>query len=217
MSAAHSLYPAFLSLKGIKVLVIGGGPVALRKVRTLVSAGAAVIVVAKEVMPALRRIKGVKIHLRAFRGADLKNARLIFAATNLPGLNTQIAMAARKQGAWVNVATPPAAGNLVVPSSIRRGKLCIAFSTGGASAAAAKTLRQELETRIDPAWGVLLDLLEKRRDVLKRTVADPRKRRKLLQVLGSPAWLQKVRKLGRVRAAQVMDREIARGIRGSKR
>ena len=209
-----SLYPAFLDLQGQLAVVIGGGAVAVRKVRSLIAAGASVLVVAKDAAPELRRIKGVRLAVRPFRKSDLKGARLVFAATDAPELNSQIAKTARKRGAWVNVAAPPESGNMLVPSSFRRGKLCVAFSTGGASAAAAKALREELEKHVDPAWGILLELVDERREILKRTLDNPKIRRELLQMLGQPKWLEKIRSKGREFTARQMDQAIVKGIRG---
>lgn len=207
-SSSKKTYPVFLTLEGVPVLVVGGGPVAARKARELVACGADVTVVAKSFSTPLARSRNVKRIRRGFRPGDLREQRLVFAATDDPALNTTIAALASNQGTWVNVAKPPEAGNLTVPSSIRRGPLCLAISTGGSSAAAAKSIRKELEKHFDVAWGKYLRLLGSRRDRIRNRVPNPAKRRRLLQQLGQLKWLELVRKKGARVAGRQMDELI---------
>jgi len=201
-------YPVFLDLQGIPVLVVGGGAVALRKVKGLVQAGADVTVVAPALEAGFRRLKIVHLLRRGFREADLRNACLVFAATNQPQVNARVAAAALERGVWTNVAAPPEAGNLLVPAALRRGRLCVAISTGGASAAAAKALRLELEKSLDAAWSGFLELLEGRRARVLATVHDATRRRRLLQALGRAKWVKRIRAQGREAAARAMDKLI---------
>lgn len=213
----HDLYPVFLDLHELPVLVVGGGAVAERKIKTLVRAGARVTVVAKDFRPALLRMKGLQCVRRGFKPADLGAACLVFAATGGPALNARIAALALERGVWVNVAAPPEAGNLLVPASFRRGNLSVAVSTGGASAAVAKAVRQELERTLDAAWGVYLELLERRRRRILASVGDPARRRALLQSLGRPEWVARLRREGRAKVARAMDALIVLAAAGPKR
>jgi len=196
----------------VPVLVVGGGEVAIRKVRTLLEAGAAVTVVAPhfhEELAALRA-KSLRRVARAFKSADLKNKHMVFAATDNPALNTEIAARCRKARVLVNVATPPDAGNFHVPATIRRGPLTIAISTGGASAALARSLREHLETQLGDEWSILAGLLEARRKNILRLVKDPETRRELLSELGSARWARRIRQNGETAAAREMDALINR-------
>ncbi|MBI4314007.1 MAG: bifunctional precorrin-2 dehydrogenase/sirohydrochlorin ferrochelatase [Candidatus Omnitrophica bacterium] len=143
-------YPAFLDLNRAPCCVIGGGPVACRKAKTLIDCGASVTVVSPQVVkafkPLIRRGK-VRWIRRVFRKKDVRAARLVIAATNDPAANLEIASICRRQKQWVNVVDQPKEGSFIVPSSVRRGKLTLAVSTGGVDPALAKRIRIDLEKR----------------------------------------------------------------------
>jgi siroheme synthase-like protein len=211
----HNFYAATLDLRRASVLVVGGGEVAVRKIGSLLAAGADVTVVAPEFHPAVRDYirsakGGAKLRLKrcAFKMSDLKKARLVFAATNDRALNEKVAAAARKAGLFVNVAAPGEAGSFHVPASVWRGSVGIAISTGGASAALARTLRKRVENFVGPEWGELAALLEKRRATVKSKVKDEQRRHDLLCELGAPKWAGLIRNKGRSFAAKKMDAMI---------
>lgn len=205
------LYAASLDLRGVPVLVVGGGDVALRKVRALLEAEAEVTAVSLEFhggFSALRssRMRQVK---RGFRFSDLKNKSLVFAATDNEILNTQIARRCKKARVPVNVAAPPEAGTFHVPATFRRGPLAISISSGGASAALTKTLREHLEKNVGAEWSELAALLEARRDSVRKGVKDPQRRRDLLSDLGAARWARVLKQRGAAFVAAKMDALIA--------
>lgn len=202
-------YPAQLDVRGAAVLVVGGGDVALRKVVGLLDAGADVTVVSPEFhadfAPLKTRVKAMK---RRFKDSDLLGKTLVFAATNVETVNIRIANLAKKQGAWVNVAAPPEAGNFAVPSHFRRGGVTVAISTGGSSAALARSMRERLETALGEEWGVAAELLDARRSAILKRIPDADVRRKLLQKLGSAAVVREIKRSGRAAVAKKMDQWI---------
>ena len=182
-------YPAFIKLSGRRAVVIGGGPVAGRKAASLASAGAAVSVISPEVSPSITKLagKGVIIHKqRRYRKGDLKGAFIAVAATDDPAVNQRIAGEAEGLGILVNCVEPPEAGNFIVPSSISRGDLTLAISTGGASPALARRLRQDLEAFLGSGYGAFLDFLEEVRPVLKERLPDQADRARALEELSGP-------------------------------
>lgn len=148
-SAFAVYYSAQLALCGTPVLIVGGGDVAVRKAGSLLDAGAYVTVVSPHFHAGFRDLprRNLKLLRRAYRSSDLKGARLVFAATHVETLNSSIATAAKARGQWVNVAAPPDAGDFLVPSQFRRGPITVSISTGGASAALARAMRERLEKR----------------------------------------------------------------------
>ena len=134
-------YLAALDLRGRRCVVAGGGAVARRKAEGLLAAGADVLVVAPEVgeMP-----DGAAIERRAVRLADLDGAVLVVCATDDPAANAALAREARRLGVLANVVDDPDGGNFAVPAVLRRGALQVGVSTGGASPALARRLRDEL-------------------------------------------------------------------------
>jgi precorrin-2 dehydrogenase/sirohydrochlorin ferrochelatase len=205
------LYAANLVLKDVGALVVGGGEVALRKTRSLLESQARVTVVAPEfhaAFGALMRAKNLRLVRRVFQAKDLKGARLVFAATHDTDLNARIARLAHAKGLLVNAAAPPEAGNFHVPASIRRGRLSIAISTGGASAALARSLREEIEKKIGGEWSELAGLLEQRRSKLLESMDDAGARHDLLRELGSAKWARRVKQRGAKSAGREMDKLI---------
>ena len=226
---SYSLYAAFLDLRNVPVLVVGGGAVAARKITGLLASGARVTAIAPEFDsqfdPLLQAQKPARassspeprtpvsgrcrLVRRKFRDSDLNKHRIVYALTNDLKLNRHVAALAGKQGILVNVASPPDAGNMHVPAGFRRGRLQIAISSGGASAALAKSLREYLERIVGPEWGQLAGMLEARRARLLAEINNPEKRACLLHVLGSPRWVRMIKKRGLKQTALAMDAVIA--------
>jgi precorrin-2 dehydrogenase / sirohydrochlorin ferrochelatase len=150
-SKRQGLYPLALDVAGQRCLVVGGGPVAERKVRGLLACGAAVTVVSPEITPQLQRWKKNRkyTHLaRAFRATDAKDCRLVFAATNGVTVQQDIQRAARRYGTLVNRADNGARGDFHVAASIRRGAVTIGISTDGSNPSRTKRLRERMEQLI---------------------------------------------------------------------
>jgi len=134
-------YPVYLDLQGVPVLVVGAGPIAARKVEGLVAAGAAVTVVATEVSPSLDRSSVVEVRERPFEAGDLAGMRLVITATGRADVDAAVAGAATAAGIWANAADQPDDCSFILPAIARNGPLAVAVSTGGASPALARRLR----------------------------------------------------------------------------
>ena len=140
-------YPIFVDLRDRPVLVAGAGPVALRKARGLVEAGAKVTIVAPEALPEIAAL-GARLILRRYRATDLRGKFLVLAATNDRKVNASIAAQAKKLGILVNVADAPEECDFLVPARVRDGSLQIAISTGGENPRIAKAMRKSMESLI---------------------------------------------------------------------
>jgi precorrin-2 dehydrogenase len=137
-------YPIMLDLTGVRVLVVGGGAIALRKMEGLLKAGADVTVVAPAVADDIRR-SAARIVDRAYESSDLEGVRLVITATDDPAVNATVAADATARGIWVNSADDPANCTFTLPAVARDGAVTVAIGTGGASPALASHLRSELE------------------------------------------------------------------------
>jgi siroheme synthase-like protein len=140
-------------------VVVGGGAVAARKARKLWQAGAGVVVVSPEVLPELEDMS-VETRYRPYEYGDLEGADLAFAATDSRGANAAVAREAETRGIRVNVADRSSEGDFAVPSTLRRGGLQVAVSTGGASPTLARRIRNELEEVFGPEWTGVVEELE---------------------------------------------------------
>ena len=107
----------------------------------------------------------VEVRRRPYREGDLEGASLAFAATDRREVNAAVAWEAQERGIPVNVADEPSEGDFVLPSTLRRGQLQVAVSTGGASPTLAQRIRLELEDIFGYEWaGVVKALHRARRD-----------------------------------------------------
>lgn len=189
-------YPAFLNLKNKKAVVIGGGKVAERKIRSLLRAGASVTVVSPDITKAMHKLrgKGSLTHVRRnYRKGDLKKAFIVFACTSSPEINTIVARDAEH---LVNVVDTPDDGNFIVPSNVKRGPLTIAISTEGASPAMSKAIRGELEELYDREFARYLKFLTTMRSKALKEIRDDRNREMFLKSLASQEVLTVLRRKG---------------------
>ncbi len=143
-------------------MVVGGGAVATRKVGKLLQADAEVVVVSPEISPELADT-GVEIHVRPYEYGDLEGANLVFTATGSRRVNAAVTGEAQERGIPINVADRPSEGDFTVPSTLRRGGLQVAVSTGGASPTLARRIRSELEEAFGPEWAGVVDEFDKAR------------------------------------------------------
>ena len=129
---------------------------ATRKVGKLLQAGAEVVVVSPEVRLELAGMD-VEIQRRTYEYGDLRRANLAFTATGSREVNAAVAGEAKERGVPINVADRPAEGDFAVPSTLRRGELQVAVSTGGASPTLARRIRSELEEAFGPEWARIVE------------------------------------------------------------
>ena len=169
-------YPVFLDLADRPSLVVGGGPVAEGKVAGLLAAGARVTVVSPTVTAPLAgwAAEGRVTHrARAYRAEDLDGQQVAFVATDDAAVTRAVAADGRARGVWVNAADEPARCDFILPAVIRRGRLVVAVSTGGASPAAARAIREELEGYLTEDHAALVELAAEARDDLRRRRRSP--------------------------------------------
>ena len=172
--------PLFHNLRGARVLVVGGGEIALRKSRLLADAGAVLRVVAPEIGTELRELidssSGEQI-LRGYDEADLNGCVLIIAATDDEPLNAQVSADARQRGVPVNVVDAPALCSVIFPAIVDRSPLVIAVSSGGDAPVLARLIRAKMESWIPPTYGHLAGLAARFRHQVKNLLPNVQQRR----------------------------------------
>ncbi len=172
--------PLFHKLRGSRVLVVGGGEIALRKSRLLVDAGAELRVVAPEIetqLAELVRRSGGNAIVRGYQEADLDGCQLIIAATDDSALNAQVSADAQRRCVPVNVVDAPALCSVIFPAIVDRSPLVVAVSSGGDAPVLARLIRAKLETWIPSAYGELAGLAARFRHQVKGLFPDVTQRR----------------------------------------
>ena len=174
-------YPAYLSLAGRLVVVVGGGSVAERKVSGLLGCGARVRVVAPELTGRLPRLAGrgeIEHRARDYRPGDLEGAVLALAEPGAAARDEAFFAEAETRGIFANVEDVVDCCSFIAPSIVRRGDLVIAISTSGRAPALAVRLRERLERELGPEYGALLELAGRLRAPLARAVPEFEERRR---------------------------------------
>jgi len=161
-------YPVFLDLHGKTCLVIGAGQVGRRKIQRLLESRPGRLIILDPLIPEelaadLQADENVTILRRDFRPQDLESVFLVFASTSDQGLNARISRLCAQRNILCNIVDQPGYCSFIVPSMHTQGELTVAVSTGGASPALAKKIRQDLAYRFGPEYGVWLKLLRRLR------------------------------------------------------
>lgn len=187
----NSSYPVVLRLEGKKVVIVGGGKVAERKVTGLLGTGAEVIVVSPEVTDGIERLEregSIDWKQKSFSDSDINDAFMIFAATNNKELNQLIRSSAGAHQ-LVTIADDPEGSNFHVPAHFQRGRLSIAVSTEGASPTLASKIREQLEEQFDDSYTGYLEFLSSKRKWILKEVENGSLKRKLLKAIVSTEFL----------------------------
>ena len=155
-------YPIFLNINAKRCVVVGGGHVADRRVKSLLECGAKVKIISPELSENLELMaeeKLIEVVKRGFRSGDLEGALLAIAASDQVEVNRMVVEEARWRGILVDNSTEPSQGNFILPSVVRSGDLAIAISTSGGSPSLARMIREELEQSLVPEHAILIKLV----------------------------------------------------------
>lgn len=204
-------YPLFIYLEGARVVVVGAGAVAERKIATLLEYGAVVTVIAPEATESVRALAKqgrVEWLQRPYREGDLEGAILAMGATSDESVNARVHAEASSRNQLVNVVDVPPLCNCIVPSIMRRGRLQVAVSTAGAAPSVAREIRHDLEQRYPAYWETYVDVLADVRVLVKERVPGPASVRTPLFEAVSAAGIEKRIAAGEEVDAESLYREI---------
>jgi len=195
LKKSKSYYPINLDIRKRHCLVVGGGAVAKRKVRTLLECGAIVTVVSPHVDKQLMQLAQGEITLyqRSYRASDLEGIFLVIGATDDKIVNRQVNADAEQRNMLCNIADQPQLCNFILPAIVNRGDLLIAISTSGQSPAFAKKLRKELESQFGEEYGLLLNLMGAIRKKLLSAAHEPEVHKPLFEQLLDAGLLTMIR------------------------
>jgi len=200
--------PIMLRLQGHKVLVVGGGQVAVRKVAMLLRAGAIVRLVADTVDPSLAQSLCDSPHEvleKHFQPEDIDSVRLVVAATDDNAVNLQVYNESQQRCVPVNVVDNPALCDFIFPSIVDRSPVIVAVSSGGNSPVLARLLRSRLETYIPSGFGNLAELLGNYRVKVKKVIPSMSQRMRFWESIMSGPVVEQMMSGKKEKAEQLLD------------
>ncbi|MFW6270665.1 MAG: precorrin-2 dehydrogenase/sirohydrochlorin ferrochelatase family protein [Bacillota bacterium] len=181
----------FLDITDRNCLVIGGGQVALRKIKRLLKYQADITVLSPEIIPGINKLLSPEdIIQEKYQKKYCQESYLIFAATNKEDINKKIARDAREKGIPVNVADNLKECDFIVPSVVKNGDLQIAISSGGKSPALSRKIRQDIENRYNNDYESKTELLGELREIIKEEIQEENKRRVIFNKMAELAQMK---------------------------
>lgn len=145
-------FPMFVDISGKKILVIGGGNIALRRVRTLLKFGADVQVISpllKEELAELKRQEKITVEQRYYAAGDVQGFDIVLAASDSPAVNHGVWKECRKAGIPVNVADSRELCDFYFPSVVMTEEVVIGINSGGSDPGKVKKTRRKIEGMIE--------------------------------------------------------------------
>jgi len=189
--------PIFTNLSGKAVLLVGGGHVALRKARTLLSAGAILTVVSHQFEAEFyqwQQQQQARLIQGDFEPAQLAGHWLVLAATDDDDVNAAVHQAATARQIWVNTVDDQAKCEFIFPSIIDRSPILVAISSGGTAPVLVRRLREKLETLLPQHLGPLAELVGKFRGKVQQKIQGFAERRQFWEKVFNSAVVSLVQK-----------------------
>ena len=189
-------YPVNLDIRNRNCLVVGGGAVGTRKVKTLIECGGIVTVVSPQASATLEQMAAdgvITLVSRDYRTSDMEDTFLVIGATDDETLNRQVHADAEARNTLCNIADRPEICNFILPAIVNRGDLVLAVSTSGKSPAYAKKVRKELEKQFGAEYEPFLRLMGAIRERLLREKHEPEAHKPLFERMINAGLLDLVR------------------------
>ena len=162
----NELFPVFLKLKQLRLLLVGGGYVGMEKLQAVVSNSPSAVItvvatqISDEIKELVKEYATITLIEKPYGISDLDNKDLAIAAINDPIVSRQVAMDARSKGILVNAADKPELCDFYLGSVVQKGNLKIAISTNGKSPTIAKRLKEVLSETLPDEIDTLLNSMQ---------------------------------------------------------
>lgn len=190
IKGVNAMYPVMLKLKGKRVVIVGGGKVATKKVHKLLEENATIIVVSPTLTEELHTyaLNGkIQWIARNFQQEDTRNAFLVIATTNNRKVNQKVKVSCL-EGQLVNIVDAPEESNFYNTATIERGSLKIAISTEGASPLLAKKIKRDINAFLEEGYEEYLEFLQEARSKILLSVHDDQRKKYLLQEIAQDIY-----------------------------
>jgi precorrin-2 dehydrogenase / sirohydrochlorin ferrochelatase len=182
-------------LTGKPCLVVGGGPIAERKIRSLLNAEALVMVITQTSTEQIKQWAKeglITLFHRSFQSSDVQGAVLVIAATNVAAVNLQV-FESIHSNQWINIVDRPDLCTFIVPAVVERGDLVLTVSTSGQSPMFAKKMKKKLDAWIGEEYGEYLEFLGEARKKILNLNLDPSKKAEFLSHLLDDCFLEQTK------------------------
>jgi uncharacterized protein len=169
----NNLFPIFLKLETLRLLLVGAGPVAAEKLTAVLnnSPNTIIKIVAKEITQSfadlIRGRDTIQLIRKTFETTDLNDIDIVILAINDTENSVKIKQEAHKKGLLVNVADTPDLCDFYLGSIVQKGNLKLAISTNGQSPTAAKRIKEMLHDALPDEIDGMIDNLHAIRNQLK--------------------------------------------------
>jgi uroporphyrin-III C-methyltransferase/precorrin-2 dehydrogenase/sirohydrochlorin ferrochelatase len=182
-------FPFFFDLKKFRILIVGGGEIALNKVRLLSQYQATLTVVSLQIKPEIEALLAPsleqphRLYQRAFQAEDLDEVDIVIVATDDDDFNTSVWELAKQKNKIVNVVDDREKCDFIFPALVNRGDLTVAISTSGVAPTVASWLRSKLETELPQSWTAIMASLKKQQPLIRQTLPNVNHRRRFYRSL----------------------------------
>lgn len=203
--------PIFAQLHDKPVLVVGGGDVALRKIKLVLAAGARVTVLARTIIPSIRALPDDQVRcLQAeFGGHPVAGYKLIVAATDIPAVNRRVHAEGQLHNIWVNAVDDPDNGDFIMPAIVDRSPLVMAISSGGKAPVLARMWREKLEQLASQSTQDMAKLAAHNRSLVKSSLSNLQQRRDFWERFFAGPALSLLQSGKHEQAQQLLNHELA--------
>lgn len=167
---ANFLFPVFLKLEKLKLLIVGGGYVGQEKLLAVIQNSPKTnirliaINISDDIQNIAQQYPNINLIEKPYEAADIDGADIVIAALNDPAVSTQVSIDAKQKGKLVNVADKPELCDFYLSSIVQKGNLKIAISTNGKSPTIAKRIKEFLNDVLPGNMNELLDNMQQIRN-----------------------------------------------------
>lgn len=174
-------FPFFIDIENKKCVIVGGGNVALRKIKKLLPFNPKITVIAPEICDEIKENNKVNILQRNFADSDIENAFMVISATDDNSLNAHIFELCQKNNILINTVDNKEKCGFIFPALVKKENLTVGISTSGKSPIYAKFLRKKIESSIDEKCDETIDILNKYRNLIKSEINSEENRKKAFE------------------------------------
>lgn len=170
-------FPFYIDIKNKNCIVVGGGIVALRKIKKLLPFNPAITVIAPKICNEILNLPEVKICKRKFNDNDIENSFMVISATDDEKLNAHIFELCNEKNVLVNTVDDKEKCGFIFPTLVTKKNITVGISTSGKSPLYARFIRENIENLFDDDCDEIIEVLNRYRSLIKSRIKSEEKRK----------------------------------------